>query len=328
MTDAQKRLHARALRICRRYSRCETLLVRVLRELDHAKLYRAFGLRSLFQYAVQELRLSEPTAYALIAVARKSSEIPRLAHAIEAREISVSKASRTVSCLTNENADEVITFAARSTCREIDREVARRNPSAPRRTLVKPISGDSFELRLTISKGFYEKLKRAQEVAGGTCEVGALDTALDEYLVRRDPVRKAARSLARKSARVAKSSAQPRDVSSRKPLKASEKHAVIARDQGQCTHVNLRGIRCTERKWLHLHHVRPVRQGGSNDPENLVTLCSAHHDLVHQQSFPMEGGVSWLRSAEVAYGYPRSAPFIDGMGRFYKTHHSSVAHGS
>lgn len=29
------------------------------------------------------------------------------------------------------------------------------------------------------------------------------------------------------------------------------------------------------------HHILRRSQGGSNDPENLVTLCRAHHDWVH-----------------------------------------------
>ncbi len=28
---------------------------------------------------------------------------------------------------------------------------------------------------------------------------------------------------------------------------------------------------------VHTHHIIPVSQGGSDDPENLISLCAAHH---------------------------------------------------
>jgi 5-methylcytosine-specific restriction endonuclease McrA len=87
----------------------------------------------------------------------------------------------------------------------------------------------------------------------------------------------------------------------RRPLSASEKHAVFLRDQGRCTFVNECGERCNVDRWLHVHHIKPVSQGGTNDPANLTVLCSAHHDLVHQLSFALEGQINWLRAPTVAY---------------------------
>jgi len=53
---------------------------------------------------------------------------------------------------------------------------------------------------------------------------------------------------------------------------------VLARDRHQCRR---RG--CDHTRFLHLHHIVPRRGGGANDPENLVTLCSACHDLWHRR---------------------------------------------
>ena len=52
---------------------------------------------------------------------------------------------------------------------------------------------------------------------------------------------------------------------------------------------------------LHLHHVVPVAKGGTDDPTNLVLLCSVHHALVHQTSFAIDGQASWLRARTVEY---------------------------
>jgi hypothetical protein len=36
---------------------------------------------------------------------------------------------------------------------------------------------------------------------------------------------------------------------------------------------------CPSRTTLHIHHMRPVSEGGSHRPDNLVTLCEFHHGL-------------------------------------------------
>ena len=85
------------------------------------------------------------------------------------------------------------------------------------------------------------------------------------------------------------------------PLTAAEKHAVHARDGGRCAHIGESGKRCNADRWVDVHHVRPVSRGGGNELGNLTTLCSYHHDLVHQTSFPIDGQVSWIRSEVVKY---------------------------
>ncbi|MDR3608501.1 MAG: HNH endonuclease signature motif containing protein [Oligoflexia bacterium] len=66
----------------------------------------------------------------------------------------------------------------------------------------------------------------------------------------------------------------------RAPLPAAVLHQVNLRDQGRCTHVT-NGKRCNQARWTEIHHKIPVSQGGPNTPENLITLCSTHHQLQH-----------------------------------------------
>jgi 5-methylcytosine-specific restriction endonuclease McrA len=90
-------------------------------------------------------------------------------------------------------------------------------------------------------------------------------------------------------------------ITKRRRLLAHEKHAVFARDGGRCTFKDALGRQCESERWLHLHHIHPVSLGGGNQVSNITTLCSFHHDLVHQLSFPIEGQISWLREPERAY---------------------------
>lgn len=49
---------------------------------------------------------------------------------------------------------------------------------------------------------------------------------------------------------------------------------VIGRDSNRC---QITG--CPSRLELHVHHMRPVAEGGSHTPDNLVSLCDFHHAL-------------------------------------------------
>jgi hypothetical protein len=87
----------------------------------------------------------------------------------------------------------------------------------------------------------------------------------------------------------------------RKTIKAATTHAVMLRTGGRCAFVNERGERCNKDRFLHLHHIVPLSQGGSDDQSNLTCLCSGHHALVHQLSLGIDEQINWLRSPQVAY---------------------------
>lgn len=59
---------------------------------------------------------------------------------------------------------------------------------------------------------------------------------------------------------------------------------VLARDGGVCS---VGG--CRSRYRLQPHHVVPVREGGTNHPDGLVTLCWFHHHVViHGEGFAID----------------------------------------
>ena len=336
MTLKQKELHKRFLNFREAFGRMEIEFIKILQEVEKTKLYRAFGCASVFQYAVDVITFSESVAYTYILVARKAREFPAL---IES-SLSVSKASRIVSALNKENSAQLIQFALTHTTNEINREVARRNPKAGQES-VKYLSEEYFEIKIQASKDFPEKLKRIEAIQaqrGKKAGPGAaLEAACDEYIRRYDPVQKTARAIRRKEKAWSTKSylaanlesgefhrvgsetgpgagAKAYDVNpaelclnkvgnKRMPLTAEQKHEVFARDGGKCTQVNAKGERCGSDRWVHIHHIVEVSRGGNNNSENLTTLCSFHHDLVHQLSFPIEGQINWLRSPEIAYTF-------------------------
>jgi hypothetical protein len=70
-------------------------------------------------------------------------------------------------------------------------------------------------------------------------------------------------------------------LSGKKPIPAREKHAVNLRDQGQCTY-EINGKRCENKRWIEMHHIVTRVAGGNHSAENLRTLCSAHHKMIHK----------------------------------------------
>ena len=54
------------------------------------------------------------------------------------------------------------------------------------------------------------------------------------------------------------------------------RRAVLFRDGYRCT---VPGCRCDV--WIDVHHLQERHRGGDHHPDNLTTLCCAHHRLVH-----------------------------------------------
>src|SRR5262249_21780810 len=73
-----------------------------------------------------------------------------------------------------------------------------------------------------------------------------------------------------------------RVTNQRRPIPAAIKHQVFLRDQGACQHINTTtGEVCCNKRFVEVHHKKPVSQGGKNDLDNLITLCSGHHKVTH-----------------------------------------------
>ena len=79
------------------------------------------------------------------------------------------------------------------------------------------------------------------------------------------------------------------------------RRALWARDRGCCF------PGCTNRLFMHAHHIRHWAHGGPTTPDNLALLCSTHHRLVH------EGGFQVMRAEDA------SLAFRDPHGRLIES---------
>ena len=67
---------------------------------------------------------------------------------------------------------------------------------------------------------------------------------------------------------------------------------VLARDKHRC-----RAPGCGRTRFLEVHHIKPRSLGGSNQAENLTTLCGSCHRLYHQHT----GGIGAPEKPEKSY---------------------------
>jgi hypothetical protein len=67
-------------------------------------------------------------------------------------------------------------------------------------------------------------------------------------------------------------------VNMRKPISIKVKRIVWSRDQGKCQHFNpTTGKKCGSDFLLEIDHLKRIRNGGDNHPNNLRLLCKAHN---------------------------------------------------
>ncbi len=292
-------LHERALKAAEQFRRAESELLVALRVVDQEKVFLSLGYSSLFLYATQALRLPESLAYSSITVMRKAQEVPELQSQIAQGRLSISKAAKVVSVLRVENQSDWITKALTLSTRSLEKEVAKENPKAATPEKAKYVSAQRLEVRLGLDEASMLKLRRTQDLVSGALGKAAsleqtLEVLAEFYLKHKDPVVKAKRVVAKKGLSPSEASAPARKSQERSvvPPAASIKrtevpapiaHSVRLRDQGRCQFKRQeKGSVCGETRWVELHHLKPVAQGGEHSLQNLVTLCKNHHAGIHQ----------------------------------------------
>jgi hypothetical protein len=297
-------LHNEAVIISKNLQRQEFLMLEILQKIDEKKVYRILGFKSLFQYSTIALKLSENRAYTFILVARKAKGLSKMQEALKSGDLSLSKAKRISSVISNESEDEWLKAAKVMTQRNLERAVAKVNPRSSIEEGARFISETVLEFRAAITTETEKSINRVMDLRSQSKGRPAtydevLGEAMRFYLEHKDPVIKAQRILKNKmkdftykdsdggedikireatnsSQAASKDKSQDSKTRKRKPIPARLEHLVNLRDQGKCQKEF-----CHDSRWTDIHHVKPVSQGGENILENLITLCRSHHQMEH-----------------------------------------------
>lgn len=289
-------IHERAKEVAFRYKRTEVELIEVLQQIEDYRVFLRRGHSSLFSYVTSELGISESVTYNLICIARKSREIPELKSKLESGEMTLSNARRIVPVLTVANQDEWISKASELSNRKLEKEVAGVKPEVRTSERASYVSHDRVKLQFGLSERSTLKLRRAQDLL---CQKRkravsleeTLEVLTSEFLHRNDPIEKAKRHVARQLPAGRRLGPAPKTrkpsqslktlVTRRVPLPSHILHQVNLRDERRCAFKLPNGNRCTQTRWIEIHHKNPVSKGGKNELDNLITLCSSHHDFEH-----------------------------------------------
>ena len=145
--------------------------------------------------------------------------------------------------------------------------------------------GEQAASGLELDKDSYESLERVRTLLSSKRPDAKLEHALTEavefYLDKKDPRRRAAREAATRR--------QPPPWRSADPVRRipqAVKDEVWRRDAGRCAYVKPDGSRCVERSSLEYDHVIPFALGGpSNNPANIRLLCWGHNQMEARRRF-------------------------------------------
>ncbi|MBI4406199.1 MAG: HNH endonuclease [Deltaproteobacteria bacterium] len=282
-----ERLHQRAIECVQQFKSAESELISILQQIDRGKGFRCLGYASLFEYSTKALGLSESHSYALITVCRKSNQVPQLKKAIEEGLINTSQARRITSVITPENQAEWIGKAASLNQKQLEREIIQSNPKEAVKEMIKPVSPQRMKLVCGIPEKLMQDIERVKDLESQKKRKAVtLEETLQElvsfYLERQDPVKKAQRALTKPTLSSPSRREDKQDHPRQTPIPTRIKQEVTTRDQGQCTAQTPDGKRCEQKRWIEIHHLHPVAQGGGHTTDNLATLCHHHHKLMHE----------------------------------------------
>jgi len=280
-------------------------VILIFEEIYLRRLYLEFGFPSLFEMATQYFGYCPASAMRRINAMRLVRDVPEVFEKIESGELSLSvvnelqtyfsqeaKADRAYSPSAKE---ELIDFSLGKSRREVEREIANRNPERVKPETIHAISNDRLRMNISISNALLEKMNQLRDLrshANPNMTIEELLTELvDLGLDKHDPARKAERSEKRKASkkrddhedRGDKTAGGESDFEreSFPPAETKRTRYIAVKERPPkepCCFVDrTTGRRCNSTRFLQLDHIEPFGRGGANVRENLRWMCGQHN---------------------------------------------------
>ena len=304
-----------AERLVRAEKRNVARVIAHIAEMSRRKGHLERGYKSLFDYCVRRLHLSEGSVALRIQVANVARRFPQIIVAVAENRLSLTVAGLLAPVLTERNVEMLLGDCAGMTKREAEeylvalrpkpvfapsiRKTPTRStvtpappvqhrvvPETPRPTprvsptILEPARPEVFNFRFAADRKFKEKFERLAEVLGVENSqqrmAEIMEQALDIALDKKDVKRKRARRLQRVSKSNKKT--RPDKISAKSRYIPSEVRERVAERAGyQCQYRGPDGTRCRSRTGLQVEHVRPFALHRSHDEKYLRLYCDAHN---------------------------------------------------
>ncbi len=296
-------------------------------EIMKRGLFRDLGFSSIYQYASEELGFSTTRTGDFKRLAEKLEALPRVTEKVRSGELGYTKAREIVKVADSENEAAWLKIAEQQSRRELEETVRHAKEKAkrktnPAQTELMPAAATSPPVAISTRVGFelsptqmarYEALMARIGFKGNKTDL--LLDMMESYLDADENAPRGANSpryqihvhecptcakatvqtsqgekeLTSVEAETVRCDAQVHEPGKRNKstIPPRVRREVLARDRHQC-----RRKGCNHNCFLDIHHIVPRAKGGSNDPTNLVTLCSSCHRLWHEKG----GDLTWLLS--------------------------------
>ena len=306
-------LHSHLKALANRECSATVELVGHLAELDGRQTHLGLGPGSLYTYCRDILGYSEDAAWNRAATANAVRLYPVILGWLADWSLNLTTVRILRPVLTRENHLAVLTEARRRSKKEVEVIRARLDPKpdvpstirkvavpasvslplnvalpqaqdspappppvAPppipvHRPVIAPLAPERYRLQFTVSKETHDKLRRAQDLLCREVPDGdpakIFERALDLLLHDVEKKKLAATTKPR----------PPRGTKEgSRDIPAHVRRVVWKRDGGQCA-FNGKSGRCTERRYLEWHHVRPFGHQGPATVDNISLRCRAHN---------------------------------------------------
>ena len=304
-----------ALDVCDRARECAVLW---FAEIQRRELYRGLGFASLQLYATGALGFSDNRYWQFKRLADDLERLPVLKEAVASGHLGWTKAQQVARVATPATQEAWVTRAATTGRRELERTVRqlrRRKsasaqlelgatvPPAPVEPMPATITLRGDGLQVARFEALLEKAHKLGLLANGTDRLEAVLAGLEalvagaggatdagpatQIIIHQCPdcggaaavTQRGELPLAPAQVAAAACDAQVRHAggANKATIPPKARAAVLARDRHRCATPG-----CRSTRFLEVHHVTPRAHGGSNKPENLVTLCSRCHRHAHE----------------------------------------------
>jgi hypothetical protein len=293
----------------------EARLVAALRDLDAArqnaviwfgeilsrKLYLEFGCSSIHHYARSRLGFSRARTAYFLRLCRSFDALPALKESVSSGAVPWTKAREVVKVATPETESFWVEQAQSTGRRELERRVAvtqgaarvrRRAPgqgdllsgggmggpavqqAGAERDAVDESAGEAVspvvEVPVTVSFQLSpEQYARYEAMLECARKHGARGSREELFLAAWEMLTRVSRSAVETTG----SGGDDQSASVRE-ARSEPRYQIVIR---QCE-------TCGRAHFLDVHHVVPRADGGSNDPDNLITLCAACHRMIHDRA--------------------------------------------
>jgi 5-methylcytosine-specific restriction endonuclease McrA len=286
-------------------------------EILGRKLYRDLGYSSMPLYAQQELGWSQSKAYDFMKICEKLDELPAVKKKVEEGKLGYGRTRTIVAVASPETEKEWVDLAltqSHTKLKEKVKKARRRAAEVASRQVAflpeEPVPAAAVPQRVTLEmtptqlaryEALWEKLRKqgglpADKVEAllvlmqsgvsnqlensaappvqihvhqcPDCEKATVQTARGELVLSSEETERIACD-------TQISEPGHRNTTTIPP---KTRRLVLARDRHRCQTPG-----CPHTHFLEIHHMIPRARGGTNTPDNLTTLCSACHALVHQR---------------------------------------------